>query len=139
MDPDIIRNKLESLIRCVHRIESKRPDSLKSLQADIDRQDIIVLNLERAVQTCVDIGAHVLADYDVSAPVSMAEVFRTLAEKEIVADELAERLARAVGFRNIAVHQYQSINWEIVYAIITVHLDDFRLFSGDIDRLLTRN
>jgi uncharacterized protein YutE (UPF0331/DUF86 family) len=136
MDPDILRNKLESLIRCVHRIESKRPDSLNILLNDMDRQDIIVLNLERAVQTCVDIGAHVLADYDVSTPVSMADVFRTLAKKEIVVDALAERLAKSVGFRNIAVHQYQSINWEIVYSIITAHLDDFRLFSGVIDRLL---
>lgn len=136
MNPDVILNKLESLVLCMRRIESKRPADLETLESNIDIQDIIVINLERAVQTCVDIGTHILSDYAVSSPLSMAEVFRTMAEKELIDTTLAEHLARSVGFRNIAVHQYQSINWKIVYSIITAHMDDFRHFARSVENLL---
>ena len=53
MDADILRAKLESLARCIKRIEGRRPVSAKALADDLDAQDIISLNLERAVQLCV--------------------------------------------------------------------------------------
>lgn len=136
MDPDILQNKLESLIRCVHRIESKTPAALEILERDLDLQDIIIVNLERAVQTCVDIGSHLLSDLNIASPVSMASVFRELGDNHCIPPDLAERLARSVGFRNIAVHQYQSINWNIVFAIITRQLDDFRRFAGCVQAIL---
>jgi uncharacterized protein YutE (UPF0331/DUF86 family) len=135
METDVILNKLESLVLCARRIESKRPVDLETLEHDIDVQDIIVVNLERAVQTCVDIGTHLLSDYTVSSPLTMADVFRAMAEKGLIDTVLSERLVRAVGFRNIAVHQYQSINWKIVYSIITSQMDDFRLFAGSVGKL----
>src|SRR5574344_2949705 len=83
MDSDVLNNKLESLTRCVHRIESHTPLSLKILQSDEDMQDIVVLNLERAVQLCVDIGNHLLLDYEANVPQSMADTFRELAKQKI--------------------------------------------------------
>lgn len=109
---------------------------MEVLEKDIDLQDILIVNLERAVQVSVDIGTHILSDYEVTAPLAMADVFRSLAHKEVIDAQLAENLARSVGFRNIAVHQYQSINWHIVYAIITTRLEDFRRFSGYVSRLI---
>lgn len=135
MDADVIRNKLESLARCVERIESKRPDDKSTLEGDLDLQDIIVVNLERSVQVCVDIGTHVLSDRDGGSPRSMSDVFRSLSDGGLIESALAERLSRAVGFRNIAVHQYHSINWDVVYSIITKHLDDFRAFARCVEAL----
>jgi hypothetical protein len=54
MDTLILEEKLESLRRCIVRIESKRAESAQQLRADVDRQDILTLNLTRAVQLCVD-------------------------------------------------------------------------------------
>ncbi len=34
-------------------------------------------------------------------------------------------MKKALGFRNIAVHAYQEISWEMVYSIITRNLSDF--------------
>jgi uncharacterized protein YutE (UPF0331/DUF86 family) len=42
---------------------------------------------------------------------------------------LASQLRKAVGFRNLAVHSYSSIDWVIVHAIATRHLDDFARFA----------
>jgi uncharacterized protein YutE (UPF0331/DUF86 family) len=57
MDREVIEQKLESLRHCVRRIESRCPADAQTLASDPDLQDIVALNLSRAVQVCVDIGA----------------------------------------------------------------------------------
>ena len=70
------------------------------------------------VQLSVDIGSHLLLDFEIRSPESMAGVFIALGETGVLEKSLAERLSRAAGFRNIAVHEYQSIDWNIVYSIV---------------------
>lgn len=133
MDKEVVLNKLENLRRCVARVEAKRPSSLTELVDDIDRQDIIVLNLERSVQACVDIGVHLLTDFsEITVPDSMSGTFKTLASVKIIDSELSKHLSNAVGFRNTAVHAYQDIDWNIVYSIIHKRLDDFRNYASCI-------
>lgn len=136
MDKDVIKNKIESLIRCLNRINEKKPESVDILKQDLDIQDIISINIERAVQLSVDIGSHILADYNISTPKTMSNVFIVLAQNKIIDDALANKLAKAVGFRNIAVHSYQTINWETVFQIITNELEDFKQFIKKIMKLL---
>lgn len=76
MAREVIEQKLESLRRCLLRIESKIPDDKSKLTADYDLQDIIALNLSRAVQMSVDIGAHLIAGMDVPPPGTMGETFK---------------------------------------------------------------
>jgi uncharacterized protein YutE (UPF0331/DUF86 family) len=132
MDRLVLQEKLESLARCVRRIEQKCPPSLDLLVADADLQDILVLNLSRAVQLCVDIGSHLLSDTDAPVPQTMGEVFSTLAALGVISGDLAARLRAAVGFRNVAVHNYDRIDWAIVFAISTRFLDDFRAFTAAV-------
>ena len=84
MDRDLIGAKLESLQRCVDRIAVKAPSSAEQLVLDADLQDIIALNLQRAVQLCVDLAAHVIADTDARPPATMAENFEILRQLEII-------------------------------------------------------
>ena len=132
MDRHLIEEKLETLRKCVARIEGKRPASAKTLAGDADLQDIIALNLTRAVQLSVDIAAHIIADTDASAPETKAQAFDTLANLKVIEPELANRMKKAVGFRNIAVHSYQAIDWEIVHNICHKNLGDFKLFAQAI-------
>jgi uncharacterized protein YutE (UPF0331/DUF86 family) len=110
MDRQVIKEKLESLRRCVRRIEGKRPDRVETLQEDWDLQDILALNLTRAVQLCVDIAAHVIAEGDRPPPETMAEAFDHLRGMDILDQALARRLKGAVGFRNVTVHNYRAID-----------------------------
>lgn len=115
MDKEIVLTKLESLRHCLERIESQQIRSLQDLQENLDKQDITVLNLERAIQLCVDIAAYLLADSRAPVPDTMAGTFKRLALQGVLDKSLAEKLGRSVGFRNIGIHQYQDINQEIVY------------------------
>jgi uncharacterized protein YutE (UPF0331/DUF86 family) len=136
MDPLIVSEKLESLRRCIVRVESKRPASLAALESDPDLQDIIVLNLTRAVQVCVDIGTHILSGTESSSPRSMGDVFDALAHLGTISEPVATSMKKAVGFRNIAVHNYDVISWAIVHAISQRHLDVFRQFAREVSRTL---
>lgn len=129
VDKDVVLNKLETLRRCLRRVQDKTPASVSLLVENYDLQDIIVLNLERAIQTCVDIGLHIISDLEVPVPETMAQTFETLKKAGCLDAATAERMVKAVGFRNTAVHAYQEIDWNIVYRIITEHLEDFRDFA----------
>lgn len=136
MDRDLVETKLESLRRCVDRIAGKTPASVDQLVQDPDVQDIIALNLQRAVQLSVDIASHLIAETDAVPPSTMAENFAILQKLQIINPALAERLMKAVGFRNIAVHTYQAINWNVVYQICTHHLEDFRQLAKAVNHHL---
>ena len=129
MDRELIAEKIESLRRCVHRIENKRVASAEQLENDWDTQDILSVNLTRAVQLCVDIAAHLVAETDQPSPDTMADAFDRLREMGILSSALADRLKGAVGFRNVAIHAYRSIDWAIVHSITHERLDDFQLFA----------
>lgn len=132
MDQLIIAEKIESLRRCIKRIENKKPANIEILNQDLDLQDILVLNLSRAVQLSVDIGSHIISDTDEAASQTMGEIFTTLSKLGVITFHTSQQLKKAVGFRNVAVHNYEAINWEIVYAICENLLDDFRRFSQEI-------
>ena len=134
MDREVIEQKLESVRRCLQRIKEKCPPSADILARDLDAQDILSLNLSRAVQLCVDIGAHIVAGKNVPPPATMGQTFDVLAELGIISEELALRMKNAVGFRNIAVHNYEAINWQIVHAIATRHVGDFTDFARSVLR-----
>lgn len=132
MDRLIIARKLDSLRRCLARVRERCPADVATLAASADLQDIVVLNLSRAVQICVDLALHMLAGSEQPVPDTMGRAFDQLAQSGKISEELALRLRKAVGFRNIAVHNYSSIDWAIVHAIATQHLDDFDAFARQV-------
>ena len=134
MDQMIVAEKLESLRRCIQRIDDKKPDNVTQLTQDLDLQDILVMNLTRAVQICVDIGSHIISSANHPSPQTMSDVFATLHELGSISLDTCEQLKKAIGFRNIAVHNYEAINWEIVHAICQNSLQDFRRFAQEISR-----
>lgn len=138
MDRRLIEEKLAALRRCVARVTEKRPAHAAELEADEDLQDILAVNLSRAVQLGVDIAAHLIAESKLDPPATMGEAFDRLVELRVIEPDLANRMKRAVGFRNIAVHNYLAIDWSIVHRIAHEHVDDFAAFAKAISALLDR-
>jgi len=134
MDWDVVEQKLESLRRCLRRVEEKCPPDAETLARNYDAQDILSLNLSRAVQLCVDVGAHLVATLDSPPPSTMGQTFDILAQAMIIDMDLAGRMKKAGGFRNLTVHNYGEINWSIVHAIASYHLTDFEAFAKAVIR-----
>ncbi len=138
IDRQVISARLLSLSRCVERVEKRRPGQLSELLSDFDTQDILSVNLQRAVQLCVDVGSYLLTELCESVPSTMAEVFTSLAGHQVISPSLAQDLGRAVGFRNVSVHEYDDIDWNIVFDISHNHLDEFRDFAAAVDAFMER-
>lgn len=97
MDTLIVERKLDSLQRCLARLHAKAPADTAQLRGDIDLQDVLVLNLSRAVQLCVDMAAHLIAKHAWPPPNTMGETFDRLAEHGLLPADLALRMKKAVG------------------------------------------
>ncbi len=118
VDKDIIFEKVSQIQNCLNRIHEKtgnRPDTLD----DFDVQDIFVLNLQRAVQSCIDLASHVVSDEGLGLPDDLKSNFIILERAKIIGKDISLKLQKMVGFRNIAVHDYSHINVEILKSILT--------------------
>ncbi len=132
MDREVTQRKLEALRHCLARVRARKPASAAILARDEDAQDVLVLNLSRAVQLCVDIAAHLLAGSRQPVPATMGEAFAGLASSGVIDADLSGRLRRAVGFRNIGVHNDEAIDWDIVFALAGEPLADFEAFAAAV-------
>ena len=125
---DVVLNKAASIERCIKRIREvydHNPDNLN----DFTKQDSIILNIQRACEQCIDIAMHIVSERKLGIPKSSREAFKLMQDAGILDEELADRMMRMVGFRNTAVHAYQSLNLDILKTIIERHLDDFKRFA----------
>ena len=100
--------------------------------ADFTRQDAAILNIQRACEAALDMGQHVIRSERLGVPQSARDVFALLAQAGWISSDLAAALQRMVGFRNIAVHDYQKLHLPIVVRIIEQHLDEFLQYSQNL-------
>jgi uncharacterized protein YutE (UPF0331/DUF86 family) len=118
-------NKSISLKRCIDRIHSIKIDDKYEFEMNYDKQDIIVLNVQRACELAIDMGNRVIRLKKLGVPQHSREVFELLEKNHIISAELSHKMRSMIGFRNIAVHDYQKLNIEIVISIVNNHLNDF--------------
>ncbi|MFI5395417.1 MAG: DUF86 domain-containing protein [Candidatus Binatia bacterium] len=137
MTSDVALAKLASIAHCLHRIRTVTRNDPAAVR-DIDIQDIVVLNLQRATQAAIDLAAHIIAAESWGLPSSLKEHFTILAREKVVDDELGKHLEGMVGFRNVAVHAYEAIDTDILEAIVAHHLNDIDAFCAAVRRYLTK-
>lgn len=132
MDKIVLEKKIDSILRYLNRIQLRLPESHKEFLKDFDAQDVVVLNLTRAVQTSVDIATHLLASTNQAVPSTMAEAFINLEKISVITPEIANKMMKSVGFRNIAIHNYDEVDLLITYTIASQHLNDFKDFIRQV-------
>ena len=136
--PDVVLNKIQTIERCLKRIREEYVGHEEEFEENHTKQDSVVLNLERASQASIDIATHIVKVNGLGLPNSSRELFDLLLENHIISEDICKQMQGMVGFRNIAVHDYQNLNIEIVVAIIERHLGDFegfveKVFSSYLD------
>lgn len=128
VDKAVFVAKVAQIEKCLNRVKSRRPPSLELFRTDMDSQDVVLFNLMQAIQGCIDLAAHVVSDEGYGMAGSMQEFFYLLQENQVISRELAEQMAKAVGFRNLVAHEYAKLDHGQVYAIATDGLQDIEEF-----------
>jgi uncharacterized protein YutE (UPF0331/DUF86 family) len=129
MADDVLINKAATIERCVKRAREEYAHDPESFGQDFTRQDAAILNIQRACEAALDMGQHLIRRERLGVPQGARDVFTVLAQGGWIDPRLADGLKRMVGFRNIAVHDYQSLQMPITISIIQTHLDDFLHYS----------
>lgn len=137
MADDVLLNKAATIERCVARAREEFAAAGPLFTTDFTRQDAAILNIQRACEAAIDMGQHVIRQRALGLPQSARDVFQLLARAGLIDTTLAQAMGKMVGFRNIAVHDYQQLLIPIVVEIITQHLEDFLHYSQAM--LLTPN
>lgn len=130
---DVILNKTASIQRCINRIRTTYArKTAVAFADDFDKQDIVVLNLVRAAEQALDLANYLIRKQQLGLPQNSKESFLLLGQAGVIKPDLAERLGRMVGFRNLAVHEYQRLDLAKVVDIVEHHLVDFQRFTQQI-------
>jgi uncharacterized protein YutE (UPF0331/DUF86 family) len=136
VDKDLILAKASSVKRHLRRIEEKRNIDLNIFLKDIDRQESILFNLQMAIQNCIDIAAHIISDEGLGVPGSTNEMFYLLEENGYLDHDITEKMVKAVGFRNLIVHEYEKIELGQVFEIAVKDIKDLNEYLKSIFRKL---
>ncbi|MEG2568524.1 MAG: DUF86 domain-containing protein [Acinetobacter sp.] len=134
MVDDVLINKAATIERCVQRAQEEYNKDPASFATDFTRQDAAILNVQRACEAALDMGQHLIRRDKLGVPQSARDVFTLLAQANWIDTELASQLQKMVGFRNIAVHSYQTLQIPIAIAVITTHLHEFLDYSSRLLR-----
>ena len=115
MSDDVLLNKAATIERCVARAREEYTADPDTFASNFTRQD-------------ADMGHHIIRRESLGLPQSSRDVFAVLAHALWLEADTAEAMKRMVGFRNIAVHEYQTLLLPIMVNIIQFHLEDFLHF-----------
>ncbi len=132
VDRAVITAKLANVKNSLDRLREKQGVELKEFLVNRDIQDIVILNLQTAIQGCVDIASHVISDNDWGVPGSLAGLFDILHEKKVITEDTAKIMRQMVGFRNLIVHEYAKLDMAIVYSVFSSRLSDFTGFMKEV-------
>jgi len=129
MVDDVLLNKAAAIERCLARIHEEYRGHEEELESNFTRQDAIVLNLLRACEAAIDMAMHVVRRRGLGLPQDSRDAFTLLGRAGLLPGESVARMQAMVGFRNVAVQDYQSLSLPVLRGILTSHLADYRVFS----------
>ncbi len=128
----VAARKIATIVRCIDRARSERSQAGDGFRQDFTRQDAAILNVTRACESAIDLANMLVRKQRLGVPGDARESFALLERGGLIAPELSNRMRRMIGFRNIAVHQYQELNLDIVETVIRDGLDDVLGFAETI-------
>jgi len=135
VDRDLVLRRLALLETYVSQLAPYRNIEVPAYRADWKTQRIVERTLHLAIEACMDVADHLVADRRLRVPETGAESFEILAEAGLLSAELGSALASMVGFRNILVHDYARIDSEIVIRVLRTDLQDFERFRETVTPL----
>jgi uncharacterized protein YutE (UPF0331/DUF86 family) len=128
----VIENKISSVQKYLSILERYRAYSQKEIADDIDRRGAVERYLYLAVQATIDLAEAVIAFKNLRKPSTMSESFYILNEAGIVPPDLTEQMVKMTGFRNVIAHDYEKLNYDIVYDVLQNRLANIEKFLGAI-------
>lgn len=131
-----IENKISAVRKYLKILEGYKKYSKEEITRNLTLKGAVERYLYLAAQATIDTGEAVIAYENFRKPTTMSEVFYVLEEEKIISGELADKMIKMVGFRNIVVHDYERVNYDIVYDVLQNGLKDIEKFLKAVNKVL---
>ncbi|MBS4020831.1 MAG: DUF86 domain-containing protein [Dethiobacter sp.] len=132
VDRDVLKQRLSLLCEYIDDLDQAAAISLDDFLKDKVTRRYIERTLQLAIEACLDIGSHLIADLKLREPADNKDIFTVLVESGFLPGERKNDYRKMAGFRNIIVHDYVRLDPEIVYGILENGISDLRGFSRAI-------
>jgi uncharacterized protein YutE (UPF0331/DUF86 family) len=132
VDKILILKKLSTLDEYLKQIAEYTSITVQAYAGDWKTQRIVERTFQMMIETCLDIGGHIISDEKMRVPETYADIFRILVENGILSKTHLVAFEKMAKFRNIVVHDYEKIDPEIVVAILRNHLQVFEVFKSSV-------
>jgi len=138
VDANVVAAKLRELDDRIGRVREHLPADASRLAADRDALDLVSFNLMLAVQVCLDIASHLIADEAWPPAASLGEAFQCLGEHGVITPATAAALRRAAGLRNVVAHGYAEAHPDLLYRAASDGLTDLQRFASEVSSWVPR-
>lgn len=128
IDRTILARQVAAVRDATERIREVLPAQREAFVENRTAREIVTLNLFVALQECLSLATHWLADAGWEVPATYADVFRALAERGVLDHDLATRMAAAAGLRNLIAHRYGALDWVRIHDVASNHIEDLLRF-----------
>lgn len=130
-------DELSKFLEDLQRYQAKI--SKGELLSNRDLQNMVLYAVIGAIQSCIDIGSHLIAELGLRRPERYRDVFRSLWEGKFLEEQEYMNLADLAGFRNPAIHIYWRVDFEEVYRVLSEEVAGLKKFAKKVDSLLKSN
>lgn len=138
VDKSLVLRKIDKIGAYLGVVRQKKDPGVNAFQNDRDLQSIVLFNLIQAIQTCIDIGTHIISDARWDMPGTQADIFDTLAKNKVIGPQLSKKMIQMAGFRNRIVHEYERIDLKIVHRVWQNNSKDLDAFCRAVVKYLNR-
>lgn len=132
VDLNVVSRKLAELAQRLARVRAQSPENAEAFAADQDAVELASFNLLLAIQSCLDIASHLIADEGWEPPATLGEAFLRLHDHGVLTAETAKAMKQAAGMRNLLAHGYEAVEPDKLQDAAVQGLDDLERFSREI-------
>jgi len=137
VDKRLVGRKLAQIDTYLNQIKEFSKISLSRYKTDWKTERIVERTLQILIEVCIDIANHIISDKGMRLPTGYADTFKVLAENKVIGKKLSEELEEMAKFRNVVVHQYETIDPAIVVSILHRNLGDLEKYKKAILQYLS--
>jgi uncharacterized protein YutE (UPF0331/DUF86 family) len=112
---DVVVNKVGRARAWLNDAQSLFEQSPDAFRADVKGRDLALFYLFLAIQECIDLAAHWVADEGWGEPDDAGSAFDLLADRGVIGAESANTLRAAAGLRNRIAHGYALLDYDRVH------------------------
>lgn len=134
---EILKKKLSEIQKYLIAVKSYQGKSKEEIIKDQTLRGAVERYLYLLCQSTIDFAEALISNLNLRQPSTYAEIFEILKEQKVISQDVALKMKKMTGFRNILTHAYGELNLDILIEILHNDVDDFLLFINETKGKIT--